>query len=169
MVAASVIATVAAGLFYTLDVETGSPMWIGYEVLAGIGYGMGLQVPLILSQAKANPADMASVTATVLFFHTIGAPFLINAAQVGFANTIRKRLATSAPGVPVDVVIAIGATDLRNAFPNDIHGVLVAYMASVQVAFGIALCSIGLATVFSLLLSWDNLGTKRIKESGGAA
>jgi hypothetical protein len=66
MVVGAVLATIAAGLLYTLDIGTGSGKWIGYQVLAGFGYGIGFQVPIIVGQATSSLADMSSVTATML-------------------------------------------------------------------------------------------------------
>ena len=66
MVFGAVVATIAAGLLYTLDIGTGAGKWIGYQVLAGFGYGIGFQVPIIVGQATSAPADISSVTATIL-------------------------------------------------------------------------------------------------------
>ncbi|KAG6365909.1 hypothetical protein INS49_000085 [Diaporthe citri] len=168
MLAASCLSTVGAGLIYTLDIGTGSPKWIGYQVLAGVGYGMGLQIPMIMGQARADPADMASTTATLLFFQTIGGSFMVSAAQSGFVGIMSGRLVTSAPNLPVAQVMATGATELRKVFPDDIQGVLVAYMAGLRVAFGMAIASIGLAAVLCSFLSWEKLDVDRINNESGA-
>lgn len=44
----SVISAIAAGLLYTLDIGTGSGKWIGFQLLAGFGYGIAFQVPIIV-------------------------------------------------------------------------------------------------------------------------
>jgi MFS family permease len=62
----SAIATVAAGLLFTLDMNTPASKWIGYQVLGGIGWGMGFQVPIMIGQATAKPEDVPSVTAIIL-------------------------------------------------------------------------------------------------------
>lgn len=62
----SVIATIVAGLLYTLDIGTGSGKWIGYQILAGFGYGLAFQVPIIVCQGTADPNDLSSVTAIIL-------------------------------------------------------------------------------------------------------
>ena len=66
LLASSVIVTISAGLLYTLDIGTSTGKWVGYQILAGAGYGMGLQVPLVISQAFAEPADIAPVTAIII-------------------------------------------------------------------------------------------------------
>lgn len=57
------ITTIAAGLLYTLDIGTSTGKWVAYQILAGFGYGIALQVPIVIAQAYAVPADIPSTTA----------------------------------------------------------------------------------------------------------
>lgn len=66
LVASSVIVTISAGLLYTLDIGTPTGKWVGYQILAGFGFGMGLQIPVIIAQAFAAPTDIAPVTAIII-------------------------------------------------------------------------------------------------------
>jgi hypothetical protein len=63
LTAGSVVVTIAAGLLYTLDIGTSTGKWVGYQILAGFGYGLALQVPVIIAQAYAAPSDIAPTTA----------------------------------------------------------------------------------------------------------
>lgn len=60
------IATIATGLIYTLDIGSSNGKWIGYQILAGLGYGAAFQIPIIIGQATASPEDLAEVTAIIL-------------------------------------------------------------------------------------------------------
>lgn len=66
MVVGGAIATVGAGLLYTLDIGTGSDKWIGYQVLAGLAWGVAFQVPIIAVQGTVSETDLASSTAILL-------------------------------------------------------------------------------------------------------
>ena len=66
LVLGSVLATIGAGLLYTLDIGTGSGHWIGYQILAGLGWGAGFQIPIIIGQGTADAADIAPVTAIIV-------------------------------------------------------------------------------------------------------
>ncbi|KAJ4354706.1 uncharacterized protein N0V89_006443 [Didymosphaeria variabile] len=66
LLASSVVGTISAGLLYTLDIGTSTGKWVGFQILAGLGYGMGLQIPLIIAQAFAAPSDIAPVTAIII-------------------------------------------------------------------------------------------------------
>lgn len=62
----SVLATVGAGVIYTLDVGTPTARWIGFQILAGVGLGLGFQVPIIVVQASVDTSDLSGATAIVL-------------------------------------------------------------------------------------------------------
>lgn len=66
LLVSSVIVTISAGLLYMLDIGTSTGKWVGYQILAGTGYGMGLQVPIVIAQAFAAPTDIAPVTAIII-------------------------------------------------------------------------------------------------------
>ena len=63
LTAGSVITTIAAGLLFTLDIGTSTGRWVGFQILAGVGYGLALQVPIVIAQAYAAPSDIPSTTA----------------------------------------------------------------------------------------------------------
>ncbi|KAK3207478.1 hypothetical protein GRF29_103g1161474 [Pseudopithomyces chartarum] len=167
----AVISTVAAGLLYTLDIGTGSGKWIGYQILLGLGFGVGFQVPIIIVQANAKPTDLASTTAIILFFETVGGAFLVAAAQSGFVNQLLQNLARTAPSVNPALVVATGATDLHKVFSGDeLSGILVAYMAGIKVAFAVTIGAVGISIPISLLSKWGKINTadssEAIKDEG---
>lgn len=66
MVGGAAVATVSAGLLYTLDIGTTNDKWIGYQVLAGLAYGLVFQIPMIHGQGNAKPEDLSVVTALIM-------------------------------------------------------------------------------------------------------
>ncbi|KAH7079834.1 major facilitator superfamily domain-containing protein [Paraphoma chrysanthemicola] len=158
LAASSVVVTVSAGLLYTLDVGTSTGKWVGYQILAGLGYGMGLQIPVVIAQAFAAPADLAPVTAIIIFARSIGATFMIAAAQSGFTNQLLQKLVSTAPNVDGDLITSTGATALRQIFQGaDLDGVVRAYAWGIKVAFAITIASCGIAAITSLATKWDNV------------
>ena len=61
-----VLATIGAGLLYLLDVDTSTGKWIGYQIVAGAGWGMAFQIPMIAVQGSTTPKDLASSTGMLL-------------------------------------------------------------------------------------------------------
>lgn len=66
MIVSSILSTVGAGMIYTLGIGSPAGHWIGYQVLVGIGLGLGFQIPIIVAQASVPPEDISAVTAFVL-------------------------------------------------------------------------------------------------------
>lgn len=66
LLAGSAIATIGAGLLYTLDIGSPSSHWIGYQALVGIGIGLSIQVPIIANQSFVKVSEISSVTAVTL-------------------------------------------------------------------------------------------------------
>jgi len=158
MILGSIIATVGAGLIYTLEQTSGSNKWIGYQALFGIGLGLIFQIPIIVNQSLVSPSDLSSVTAQTLFFQTIGGAFFISAAQAGFANRLIARAATTVPTVNPGLVIATGATELRRVFSaKELVGILVAYMDGLKIAFAIAIATAGVSFLLAFTPRWESL------------
>jgi hypothetical protein len=87
---------------------------------------------------------------------------MIAAAQSGFANQLRQRLASTAPSVDPNVVSATGATDLRRDFSGaELDGIIRVYVWGIKVAFAIAIGASGLSAIVSLCTKWDNINKKK--------
>ena len=161
------LTTVAAGLIYTLDINSGSNQWIGYQALAGVGTGLALQTPVIIGQASVETSDLSTITAMILFFQTIGGALFVQAGLSAFDNQLLKSLAITAPNVNPADVLATGASSLREAFNGtDLAGVLEAYMDGLRVAYAIAIGLAGIATIVALFSEWKNIKGKAT--AGGA-
>jgi putative lipase involved disintegration of autophagic bodies len=59
------LATVGCGLFYTMDTQTSTGKWIGYQIIVGFTVGWTFQVALTNGQIHARPEDMSQVTAII--------------------------------------------------------------------------------------------------------
>lgn len=161
MVLAGVIETVGSGLIYTFQIDTSSGMWIGYQIVCGIGIGLGCQIPIIVTQGTVDPADLASVSAITLFLQTIGGAFWVSAAQAAFTNTLVKKLPQLAPDVDPALVVATGATNLRQVFTAEqLVGILQAYMDGLKVSFLLAIVLGGITVIVSAFPKWSSLKGK---------
>ncbi|GAB7323540.1 hypothetical protein MBLNU13_g07047t1 [Cladosporium sp. NU13] len=125
--------TVGAGLFYTMDADTSTGKWIGYQILVGFVTGWTFQVAIANAQIHAQPEDLSQVTAIVNFFVTVGGAFFVSAAQSAFNNQMIKELAKRLPEIDPRIVLATGATQIRHAFPaSQVPVILDAYMVGLK-------------------------------------
>lgn len=169
MIIGSVLATIGCGLLYSLTTHSSSGEWIGYQIVAGVGIGLALQVPIISVQAVVDPSDLASATAMILFFQTIGGAFFVSAGEVAFTNILLARLPTDAPSVVPKSVVAVGVTEIRDTYSADIvPGIVNAYMSGLKVAYAIAVAAAGISVFVALFSKWRNLRGK-MDQVGGAA
>jgi MFS transporter, DHA2 family, glioxin efflux transporter len=67
--AGGIFMTVGSATIYTLDVKSRAAHYIGYQILAGIGGGLVIQLPVIVGQAIAARVDVAVTVAITLCKH----------------------------------------------------------------------------------------------------
>ncbi|KAJ5171275.1 Major facilitator superfamily domain general substrate transporter [Penicillium coprophilum] len=158
MALGAAVATVASGLFYTMNTHTSTAKWIGYQILAGAAIAFPYQNCLNIAHAKVDAEDISTVTAILYFFQTLGGAFSISAAQSAFVNRLIATLPLTAPGVNPLAVYATGSTELRTVFPaEEIPGIILAYMQGLKAAFAVSIAMFGTAFVLSLILPWKKI------------
>ncbi len=81
MLASSVLTSIGAGLLTNLEVDTGSPKWIGYQVICGFGIGLGLQLPLVATQTVLDMSEIPSATALCIFMQLFGAAVFVSVGE----------------------------------------------------------------------------------------
>lgn len=62
----ALICVIGSALIYTLDVDSSRPRYLGYQVLLGLGIGIGNQLPMTAVQGFSAPEDLTSNTGIVL-------------------------------------------------------------------------------------------------------
>ncbi|KAH7007948.1 major facilitator superfamily transporter [Microdochium trichocladiopsis] len=164
------LGAISAGLMCTLKIGADESKLTAYQVLAGAGFGLAIQVPMIHAQGNAATEDLALTTSIIMFFQTLGSAFLLSGAQSAFVNELLRNLKEYVPAVPPEMVIATGATQIQTAFPAaQVPGILQAYMEGIRVVFAISTAAAGLAFVASLASSWKRLSGEPLKAACGAA
>lgn len=183
------IATIAGGLFYTMDTETSAGKWIGYQILAGFTTGATFQVAIANAQVHAKSEDLSQVSAIVnckfspsnqklpslltLYFPvfvTIGGAFFISAVQCAFNNQVIAQLLKNLPEINPAMVLGVGATQIRQEFTDaQVPIVLDAYMVGLKAVFAITTAAYGISTIVGAFGSWKRLNEEEIKKAAGGA
>ncbi|EPS40137.1 hypothetical protein H072_6052 [Dactylellina haptotyla CBS 200.50] len=97
MWASAIFFIVGAGLLQTLEVNSSSEKLIGYQILCGLGVGLGLQVPFIAVQVVLSSEDIAIGSALANFFNSLGGAISISIVQNIFTNRLFRELPKFAP------------------------------------------------------------------------
>ncbi|EMD91252.1 hypothetical protein COCC4DRAFT_155316 [Bipolaris maydis ATCC 48331] len=165
----SAVFAIGAGLLYTLKVRSPAGQWIGYQILAGIGAGAGVQIPFVAVQVVSSEKDMPTANACVMFFNSLGGALSISIAQNIFVNTLAQEIPKYAPGLDGRMVAHAGATNLRNVVPKELlAGVLRGYNNSIVTAFILAIATSCIAFFVSLGMEQKSVKGKKIMATGGA-
>lgn len=135
MFVSTVLMSTGAGMITTFDVDTRSPAWIGYQVLFGLGLGVGMQQPSLAAQTVLPQNDVSTGVSLMFFFQSLGGAVFSSIGQSAFTNHLSQAL-PGVPGIDVTAVLAAGATDLKSVVPPDaLHDVLEIYNKAIQKPF----------------------------------
>jgi hypothetical protein len=145
---------IAAGLLTTLTIDSGAGMWVGYQILGGIGFGLSVQIPFIAVQVVLPSADMPIACAWVVFFRAFGGAIGVAIAQNIFTTNLVKEL-VQIPGLNIKTALGAGAANvgLEKVVPPDllrsvrsayVFGVTKAFWLPVGVLCAAFVCSLGM-------------------------
>ena len=91
-------------------------------------------------------------------FQTIGGAVFVSAGQVAYTNRLKQRIPVLVPGVSPALVVATGATELRNVFSAEqIPGIVLAYMDGLKLTFALAIALTGVTLPIALFAKWRNV------------
>ena len=166
LLACTALMTIGAGLLTTLKVDSGAGAWIGFQLLFGLGLGMGVQQASLAAQAALPKADVAIGVSLMLFTQSLGGAVMVCIGQTVFTNSLLKGLA-GIPGINPLIILNAGATDLQSVVPHKLVGqVLQVYNHALAMALIVAVAVAGLSIVPAVGMPWVNI--KGLKEGGQA-
>lgn len=153
------IATVGAGMLATLQPDSSTAIWIGFQVLVSAGLGMAIQLGSSAVQASL-PIDEAPIgTAAVVACQSAG-----GAIFVSVGNTLLQTHLSDAnedktiPGVNIRAVVEMGATKFRQFAPTEsLPALLYLYNDALQAVFIAAVPLCGLAFTCTLFMEWKSV------------
>ncbi|EXJ53740.1 uncharacterized protein A1O5_12989 [Cladophialophora psammophila CBS 110553] len=163
-----VFSAIGAGLLTTFETTTGHDKWIGYQVIYGLGVGLGMQQALITVQAVLPLKDVPTGTALVMFMQTFGGALFVSVAQNIFNNRLMSEIPKQAPGIAPAIILHVGATSLKDQIPKALlPGVQTAYNTSLTQTWYIAVAMTCLQILGAVFVEWKSV--KGMKPGGIAA
>jgi hypothetical protein len=156
------LSTIGAGLITTLDV--GSPMkeWFGYQVLAGLGIGVGFQIGVLVIQTVLPQEWVPVGSACVQFFQAFGGAVFVGVSQTLFQNGLIDEVNSRNLGLDPVIFINSGASEVREILrqmgrEDAIPAVLESYMVGLRDTFYVTLACATFATLMTLGLGWKSV------------
>lgn len=170
MWAGSVVYLAGSVVYHLLQVHSGPEKWLVCQVLAGIGFGLSIQIGFIAVQVVSLPVDMPTACAWEIFFRAFGGAVGISIAQTIFSGKLIVQL-RQIPGLNTTAVINAGAADIsvaKNAVPAALIGqVKLAYSTAVTTAFILPIAATALAAVVTLGMERKRIGDEDLSALDG--
>ncbi|PMB74005.1 Efflux pump roqT [Beauveria bassiana] len=162
----AVFLTISSGMLYTLRPESSAAHYIGYQILASIGYGLVIQINVVVAQAITPRPDMAVTIALVLLWQFVGGTIGVSAAQNILNNVLLKSLPVNSPNITAAKVLAAGTTSLHDAFldPADLSTVVNAYMKGIRAGWIWGIILSGLAFLIAFGAEWRSIRVEDVKK-----
>ncbi|KAL8649119.1 MAG: hypothetical protein Q9210_004591 [Variospora velana] len=157
LIASSCVMSVGAGLCTTFGIHTGAPYWIGYQVVIGLGIGIGMQQSSMAAQRVLHRDDVAIGVSLMFFQQSLGGAIFLSAAQNVFSSHLISTLSFS-PDIDPYKILETGATALKSVFPEaDLPTVLVAYNEAIVQTYYIALGASCVSIFGGLAMEWKSV------------
>ncbi|OTB09513.1 hypothetical protein M426DRAFT_70740 [Hypoxylon sp. CI-4A] len=156
---------VGAGLITTFDQHTPFARWFGYQVLDGLGVGVGFQAGVIVVQNVVSRDLVPQATSCVQFFQSLGGALFIAVAQTVFQNGLVQGLRENAPHLDPALLTHSGASQVREVLASAhqeraLDAVLGAYMHGLRYTYCISAAAAAIAFVAALGLQWKKIDKK---------
>ncbi|KAJ7082363.1 major facilitator superfamily domain-containing protein [Mycena belliarum] len=154
LVAAPVILAIGSGLLHTLDSTTSAATIIGFQILAGVGTGMGMQNSFLAIQVefKDVPRLLSQASAMTSFAQFFGGTIGLGIAEPVFASVLGKKLLVYAPDAPAEIVRQSPTAIYTRLPPAMIPGVVRSYTDALRMVFVLGVPAAGLALLSALLI-----------------
>ncbi|KAJ7146843.1 transporter [Mycena epipterygia] len=159
---------VGSGLLYTLNTNSSSASLVGFQILAGVGTGLGMQNSLLAMQVefRNNPKLLGQATSMAGFGQFLGGTLGLGVAEPVFSSELTKFLLKYAPDAPVEIVRQ-SPTAIYTALPAAmIPGVVQSYLQSLRIVFVLGAPVAGLALLSAFFIK--NIRIVRTEQSSAA-
>ncbi|KAJ7690261.1 ABC transporter [Mycena rosella] len=137
LAAAPVFLGLGSGLLYSLETTTSAGKLIGFQILAGVGTGMGMQNAMLALQVefRDTPTLIAQVMSMASFAQFLGGTLGLAVAEPVFASQLSKYLLRDAPAAPAAIVRESPTSIYTELPPALVPAVVEAFTASLKLVF----------------------------------
>ncbi|MCJ1283209.1 hypothetical protein MMC26_002537 [Xylographa opegraphella] len=162
--AGAVIFAVGSGLLTTLNIDSSTATWVGYQFLAGTGFGSTINIAAVAIQVGLPPEDLSTGNGLMLFSNFLGGALGVSIAQNIFSNVLEQRLGQLGPSVDPHAVLLAGATAIPSAVPAAlVDGVREAYAYAISRTFMLPAAGASIAFFMTFGVRWVNIKAPKSK------
>jgi hypothetical protein len=178
LLAAAVLSTVGCGLIFTFDIDSGLGPIIGYQILFGVGIGLGVQVPNLVATVTSAPEDVSTTVASVackwishqhepeyphlytdivfwVVFMMVAGGWGVAATDAVLNNILLQRIPRYVPGLDGHDVLAVGAAGINDVYSGEVlAGVHQAYLDGLHAGWALGTAAFGISLLWAVLPKW---------------
>ncbi|AEO67911.1 uncharacterized protein THITE_2117084 [Thermothielavioides terrestris NRRL 8126] len=165
MIAGSVVASIGFGLITMFRPDTSEGVWIGYQIVIGVGIGISFQQPLMAVQTVLDIADVATGTSVIVFLQTLGGALFVSVSQNVFTNKLVHYVAEYLPQIPdPSFILGVGATGVRDAVaPALVPALKQAYNDALTQTFIVFTALSAVSLLGALVVEWKSVKGKPVE------
>lgn len=166
IILSSALMTVGAGLITTFSANTIFGKWFGYQIITGLGAGVGFNIPMVAIQTALSIDDIPIGSVSIMFFQSLGGALFIAVGQAVFQNGFIDGLKKYAPELDPKTMVNTGATAIRGYLSQIgredlLENVIEAYVSGLKNSYRVIVAVFAVAFLASCLFEW-----KSIKKAG---
>lgn len=162
MIVCMALFAAGAGSLTTLTVTTNYWHGFGFQILTGLGVGIGFEGGMIVAQKSVPPPSISIAISIVSFAMTLGGTIFLSVAQAVFNHGMLRGVAESAPQIDGQVLLESGATNIHTLLTSmgqqqSIESVLGAYAEGTRCVFWFVMACATTALIAACGLRWRSL------------
>jgi hypothetical protein len=166
MFVSTILSSARSGLITTFTPETGHPEWVGYQVLFGLGLGVGMQQPNLAAQTVLKQKDVPIGISLMFFSQALGGAIFVCIETSLFTNHLTSNL-PNVSGIDAAAILATGATELTKLVTADkLAEVTAVYNEALVRAFTVVVAGSSLMVLPALGMAWRSIKKHECSRSG---
>ncbi|KAI0847850.1 MFS general substrate transporter [Daldinia vernicosa] len=157
--------SIGGGLLSTLHPNVNAGRWIGFQIFGGIGYALATNQAHLGMQASLPQSIVPLGASTLLLVISTSCAIFLAVGQAVFEAALRSNLAPILSPDVVNVVISVGATDVRSVVDaSDVPAVISAYSKAIAQVFYIPAGAPVLSFILVACCSWTSTKKRPAKD-----
>ncbi|KUI61931.1 Putative HC-toxin efflux carrier TOXA [Cytospora mali] len=162
MLTGSAVGIAGTALLSTLTVSTSSPKWIGFQILASAGFGMGFNGPNVAAQTVfQDPRDTPTALTIITTCQDLGGSLGTSIGEAILGDQVRRQLRRVLPGLTTKQISDEGITGLQNLVaPDQRYHVAEAYAYAVRAVFYGSTALVAVTLVLACFVEWKSIKGK---------
>ena len=159
------VSSIGAGLLLTLEVDSSTGTWIGYQIVYGFGLGACFQAPNMAAQTVLPRNEVSIGASLMLFGQTLFGAVFAAVGQNVLDNQLARRLAGVADITAAEIEM-YGTTGVLDLIPDTYRRQgLAAYNDSLRMCFLVATVMACLAILGAVAMEWKSVKGEATEES----